>query len=172
LPKIRVSILRGLSLLDLAGTVDIAVDALADEDHLVCLTAVHACVAGGEPWSDVLLEAAVAWMADGEVIRHFSWSHDHPFCDLVDVLLDRGETAAVTSLLAEGLTRPVAAMTKQGPSRWAVGPREPVMWAVSTAADRVSGSAARRGGRARRCGRRRRLEQGRGPGFGSLGPDW
>lgn len=107
-PAIAASVLRGLSFLDPAGSVALAAGALAREDSTIRLIAATACVAGGMPWSGDLAEAALAWTADGALMKGFPWSFwsGHPFSDLLDALAARGDSAAA-GLVTAALTRPV-----------------------------------------------------------------
>jgi len=132
-PAIAASVLRGLSFLDPAGTVALAAEALSAEDSTIRLVAASACAAGGMPWSGDLREAALAWTADGALMKGFRWSFwsGHPFSDLIDGLAARGDPAAAAELVTAALTRPVAP-----------GVREVVMLAAGSLAG-ISRSAAR-----------------------------
>ena len=131
-PPVAASVLRGLSFLDPAGTVTLATEALAGEDSTIRLIAAWACAAGGMPWSGDLREAALAWTADGALMKGFRWSlwSGHPFSDLVDDLATRGDPAAAAGVVAAALTMPVAP-----------GVREVAVLAASHLAD-ISRSAA------------------------------
>jgi len=131
-PPIAASVLRGLSFLDPEGTAALAAEALTGPDSGIRVVAAWACAAGGVQWSGELQEAALAWTADGTLMKRFSWSHmsGHPFSDLIGELAARGDSAAAVELAAAALTRPVAP-----------GVRKVVMWAVSELAD-ISRSAA------------------------------
>jgi len=109
-PAIAASVLRGLSLLDPAGTKALAAEALTRQDSTLSLIAAWACVEGGMPWSGDLVEAALRWTADGALMKGFQWSFwsGHPFSDLLDALASRGDSAAAAGLAAAALTRPVA----------------------------------------------------------------
>jgi hypothetical protein len=109
-PQIAASVLCGLSFLDPAGAVTPAAEALAGRDSAIRLTAAWACTAGGMPWSAELREAALAWTADGTLMRDFPWSSQtgHPFGDLAEALATRGDLAAAADLVAAALSRPVA----------------------------------------------------------------
>jgi hypothetical protein len=109
IPAIAASVLRGLSLLDPGGAAGLAAGALTSQDSTIRLIAAWACVDGGMPWSGDLAEAALAWTADGALMKGFRWSNwsGHPFSDLLGALAARGDSAAAAGLAAAALTRPV-----------------------------------------------------------------
>ncbi len=132
-PRIAASVLRGLSFLDPVGTVALATGALASEHSAIRLIAASACAAGGVAWSGDLAEAALAWTADGTLLKGFLWSFwsGHPFGDLIDALAARRDPGAAIELVTAALTRPVAS-----------GVREIVMWTTGRLADSSRSAAS------------------------------
>lgn len=108
-PLVAASVLRGLSFLDPEGAGQVAANLLADEDSRIRLMAAWACAEAGRSWSADLREAALAWTADGALMKGFRWTGwtGHPFSDLLATLAAAGNPAAAVELVTIALGRPI-----------------------------------------------------------------
>lgn len=111
-PVISASVLRGLSFLNPAGTMRLAAVALDSQDSTIRLVAAQVYVNGGISWSAGLAEAALAWTADGALMKGFPWSFfsGHPFSDLLVTLAARGNPAAAADLASAALIAPLTSV--------------------------------------------------------------
>jgi len=131
-PTVKATVLKALSVLDPQGAAGIAEGVLAGSAGPgVRLIAAAACVAAGMGWPDRLHDAAMAWMAEGELLPEFFWGDRDPFADLVITLAARGNPRAALGLVVRGLTGTVAA-----------GVRKKVVWAADELAEAYRSPAA------------------------------